>query len=407
MFLLFNRCPQRCIPVVLVVVSLFLHNGVASAQCNFGNQRQPTFAELFSQAEASVVARWVASQEGSEETEGRTAFRVQRILNGNQVAGIDQLIIADDYLQARPVDSFLVLGSKSTETNRIEWYPLFEASPTKMLYILQAPPSEAPQIKRLAYFINFIEHSDSLISKDALAEVNKSALKDFQELASQLPHDQIRKWVSIPTNTEGTRLGVYSKMLGVCGDASDAILLEKRILTKTDEFRTGIDAVMFGYLLLRREKGLEILEKSKMLDKTVPFSETYSAMQALRYMWGDGKDAIPHDRLRQSMRILLDRPEMADLVITDLARWKDWSVHDRLVEMYQDNAHAKSVKRAIIRFMLKSSTDDSVDKNGQVPPHVAKGLNTLRELREKDPQTVREAERFFILTPPTSSNPSS
>jgi hypothetical protein len=107
------------------------------------------------------------------------------------------------------------------------------------------------------------------------------------------------------------------------------------------------------------------------------------------------------------MRILLDRPEMADLVIMDLTRWKDWSVHDRLMEMYANKDLAKSVKRAIIRFMLRSSTDDSVDQNGQVPPHVAKGLNALRELREKDPQTVREAERFFILSQPKQSNPSS
>ena len=33
---------------------------------------------------------------------------------------------------------------------------------------------------------------------------------------------------------------------------------------------------------------------------------------------------------------MLDRPELADLVIPDLARWKDWASMDRLVQMFKD-----------------------------------------------------------------------
>ncbi len=37
------------------------------------------------------------------------------------------------------------------------------------------------------------------------------------------------------------------------------------------------------------------------------------------------------------MRMLLDRPELADLVIADLARWEDWSVQDKLMAMQVQN----------------------------------------------------------------------
>ena len=33
---------------------------------------------------------------------------------------------------------------------------------------------------------------------------------------------------------------------------------------------------------------------------------------------------------------MLDRPQLADLVIPDLARWEDWSVMDRLVELFKN-----------------------------------------------------------------------
>ncbi|GIS58489.1 MAG: hypothetical protein CM1200mP2_07140 [Planctomycetaceae bacterium] len=103
---------------------------------------------------------------------------------------------------------------------------------------------------------------------------------------------------------------------------------------------------MSGYLLLVGEKGLPLIEQLKLKNqflvdangkvltdkkgrkKLVPFSETYAAMQALRFMWSYADGRIAKPRLGQSMRILLDRPKLADLVIADLARWKDWSIRE-------------------------------------------------------------------------------
>jgi hypothetical protein len=297
-----------------------------------------------------------------------------------------------------------LLGTKSTETNGIDWDEPFVVSPKTLEYIIRAPAPQVPVAKRLPYFVKFFGDSDPIIAEDACHEFARASFKDIQAFAPQLPRDEIRKWLNNPEIAEFP-LDMYGRLLGICGDASDAALMEKLILIKSDEARFGIDGVMCGYLLIMKEKGLEVLEKSKLLDKGVPFSEIFSVIHALRFMWTYGGDAISRDRLRQSMRILLDRPEIAEFAIADLARWKDWSIQDRLMEMYPGGE--MSVKRAIIRFMLTSSNDDSVDKNGQIPAHVAKGLKALQELREKDPQTVGEAERFFILTPPKSSNPSS
>jgi hypothetical protein len=47
------------------------------------------------------------------------------------------------------------------------------------------------------------------------------------------------------------------------------------------------------------------------------------AVQALELVWCSNNGRIDPERLRQSMRRLLERPGFTDLVIADLALWKD------------------------------------------------------------------------------------
>ena len=125
---------------------------------------------------------------------------------------------------------------------------------------------------------------------------------------------------------------------------------------------------MSGYLIITGEEGLKVLEDEKMKKKTfvdkdgeeqkLPFSEVYATMQTLRFLWTYEPDRIPKSRLKQSMRTLLDRPELADLVIADLARWKDWEVQEQLMAMYdEEDFDIPSIKRAIVRYMFYCSKD--------------------------------------------------
>ena len=132
-------------------------------------------------------------------------------------------------------------------------------------------------------------------------------------------------------------------------------------------------------------------------------------MMGLRFMWQYGTGRIPNERLMQSMRILLERPELADLVIADLARWNDWSVQDRLMDIYgKGDYNIPSIKRAIIRYMLASTQHKTAGAAGvpSAPPkpagdishdYVERGKRDLEQLRKRDPKTVKEAERFFFV----------
>jgi hypothetical protein len=182
-------------------------------------------------------------------------------------------------------------------------------------------------------------------------------------------------------------------LLGLCGNDDDAKLLAARIAPDSDQFRLGLDGMISGYLLLTGSSGLDKIDdwKFKIHDGKKPaFSETYAAIMAVRFMWEFSSGKISNERLQQSMRLLLDQPDLAVLVITDLSRWKDWSIQGRLMSLYgQGNYNTPSVKHSIIRYMM-ASAESKADAQS-----AARGKKYLEELRKKDPRTVREAQRVF------------
>jgi hypothetical protein len=100
------------------------------------------------------------------------------------------------------------------------------------------------------------------------------------------------------------------------------------------------------------------------------------------------------------MRLLLDRRDVIDLVIADLSRWKDWSIQDRLMELYdtefEDPVIQRGVRSAIIRYMLVCAKDVPKGHEGSPPEHVVQAKRHLDVLRSKDAAAVKNAERFVF-----------
>lgn len=395
-FLKLNRFRAVFAAVALLLLALISPSPQAWA-CPFCGVAQMTLTEQLAQADAAALVQWVGGEKDTEAKPGNTTYQVKQVVKGPKSLAKDQKVTLDRYRTAKPGDLFFLLGTDLGDGKGLEWGSPLEVSETSFNYMAQAPSPEAPPAKRLAYFLKFLEFPDPIISNDAFGEFANAQYKDVEQLAPQLPKEKIRQWIANP-ETQATRLGLYGMMIGLCGDETDAEALEKRILVQTDEFRLGIDGLMGGYLLIKKDKGLDVLDKHKLQNKKIPFSETFAAMQALRFMWTYGTGRIAPERLQQSMRILLDRPEMADLVIADLARWKDWTVQDKLMKMYGEGEYnIPSIKRAIVRYMLVSSKDVANSGGATVPPHATNGQKLLEELRKKDPKTVSEAERFFVV----------
>ena len=87
------------------------------------------------------------------------------------------------------------------------------------------------------------------------------------------------------------------------------------------------------------------------------------------------------DRLKQGMRLMLDRPELADLVIPDLARWEDWTITDKLVDLFK-NADEKTswVRVPVVQYLL-ANPDPKMEE-------------LISELEKIDGDAVRRAKFF-------------
>lgn len=382
----------------LIFTVLFTSAARITTACPFCSAPSLTLSEQVAQSDAVALVSWVEGAMGKDQDPGSTVYEVVQLVKapkGTVEKGSKVTLVR--YRAGKPGDLFMLLGTKGMKENTLDWGSPTEVTDTSFQYIAQAPSPEAPTQKRLAYFLKFLEFPDPLVSNDAYGEFANAPYKDIAPLAPQFPREKLRQWVS-SAETSPTRLGLYGLLLGLCGTAEDAEVMEKKISTPTQELRLGIDGVMSGYLLLTGDQGLDKIDELKLADKKEPFSETYAAMQALRFMWTYAEGKIEKERLRKSMRILLERPELADLVIADLARWEDWSIQNRLMELYDaKDFKIPSIKRAIVRYMLQSSKFEASGPNVEPPAHVVAGRKHLEVLREKDPKTVKEAERFFFL----------
>ena len=401
------RQPARSALAILAATALLLAAPAGALACPFCSAPSLTLSQQVAESDAVVLVKWVSgtkpvqSESGAVSTERQpasTVFEVVQIVKAPSGALKEgEKITLPLYTAARPGDLFVLMGTRGTG---IEWTTPLEVSKDGFKYIAGAPAPDLPAEKRLSYFLKYLEHPDQLVANDAYGEFANAPYEDIVKLKDEMPREKIRQWVVSP-DTNVARLGLYGLFIGLCGTEDDAKLIEKKITEPTQDFRLGIDGIMSGYLVLTGEKGLDLIEGAKLSpgkDQKVPFSETYAAMQALRFMWTYGEDRIEKERLRQSMRLLLERPELADLVIADLARWQDWSVQDRLMELYgKDGYDIPSIKRAIVRYFLVASKEDQKDQEGNEPKHVAQAKKHLEALRERDPKTVKEAERFFFI----------
>jgi hypothetical protein len=360
------------------------------------NVLTPTLSERFAQADAAVLARFVKSNRVSddEKTPASATLEVLNVARGKK-RGLKTgtPITLPIYVDGDAGSLYFVtarLHDKKTKGKpELKWVDPTEVSETAYHYIVQAPSPEVPAPKRLKYFLRFFEFPDATVADDAYNEFAKAAFKDVKAAGDAFSRKDLRKWL-LDKKTPQQHIGLYGIMLGICGKKDDVPLLEKKLRHTKDEFRMGIEGVIAGYLMLTGDKGMTLIDETK-LTGNVPFGETYMAIQALRIMWTYGEGKVSSERLKKSMRLVLDKPAFAELVLPDLARWNDWSAMDRVVTLYDDKAYnAAGFKRAAILYLLAAS------KAKPAGPHIAAAKKHLAEIRQRDPKNYRAAVRLAI-----------
>jgi hypothetical protein len=197
------------------------------------------------------------------------------------------------------------------------------------------------------------------------------------------------EWIKDP-QMPADRRRLYLVMLGVCGSEKDVPMLESMLRSTKKEARTGLDSLIACYLTLAGKDGLETVDELFLANKQSEYADTYAAIMAIRFH-GTETDVIPRAALVESLHHVLERPDLADLVIPDLARWSDWSQIDRLVELFKEaDPNDNWVRVPVVNYMRACPL-----------PKAKQAMETLKEI---DPDAVKRANTFFSApVPPAES----
>ena len=368
-------------------VAWLVLSGVAGA-CPFCSAVSQTLSEEMASMDAAVIAELVSvppeRPAGSDEPLAKASFRIREILKGKSQLGDRKSVEIVYYGKGKPGDLFLI---EAVDPPRLMWSTPLTLTSRSAAYVRRLPKLAKEGPARLEFFLAYLEDKEDILSRDAYDEFARAPYETVQGLAKQLDHDQLIKWIADP-DIPASRRRLYFTLLSVCGGKADNPFLEGLMQSSDKKSKAGLDALTACYMTINGPDALPLVEKLFLKNPEAEYAETYSVIQAIRFH-GMYAKSIPRERLLVSLRLVLDRPPVADLVIPDLARWEDWTQIDRLSELFRKADEKTSWVRVPIVNYLRACPLPQAKKR-------------LEELEKIDPGAVRRAKTFFPFDTGTS-----
>jgi len=377
-----TRITQSLAIMAILVASLLVAN-IASA-CPFCPQVAKTFSQEFESSDVVVIAELLKpppppslDSSGSVDQAAIAKFEVSEIIKGESHTKRGATIATAYFGDGKTGETFLLMGA---DPQQIVWTTPLPVNDQAIKYFEDLKGLPAEGADRLAFFQKYLEHQNDMLARDAFDEFARAPYDAVKALAPQMEHDQLVTWIE-DIDIPASRRRLYLTMLGTCGSEKDLPWLENMLKSDDRKVKAGLDAMIACYLTLGGEKQLPVIDELFMKNKDAEYADTYAAIMALRFH-GNEDDIIPRDKLVRSFRYMLERPQLADLVIPDLAKWEDWESMDKLVTLFK-TADEKSnwVRVPVINYLR------------QCPRPEAK--KHLEELQKIDPKAFQRANTFF------------
>ncbi len=228
----------------------------------------------------------------------------------------------------------------------------------------------------LLHAAKHLDDADPQIAEEAFLLFAKADDKIISQVAKKLTAETLRKLVKTP-DLEPERLGMYAYLLGACGDSGDVELLRSLLKNPAPRFFRAYEGILAGYITLQPKEGWSFAQETLKSDKN-SFVLRYAVLRALRFFYNANPDEYA-DHVLTGEALAIAQPDIADVAIQDLMRWKRWE-HTKLIVSCYDKASHQSpiVKNSLVRYALAC-------------PHAeAKAL--VERVRRQDPKLVRYLE---------------
>ena len=377
--------------ITLAVLTLY---GVASAEaamaCPFCSASSQTFAEELATMDVAVIATLVKlppqSTKAGDDLQKAT-FEVAQVIKGEGLVKAKEKIETLYFGDGTLGKSFLVMGISPPATMWSTPLPLTDRGIKYLTELVKLPKDGA---ERLIFYQQFLEDADEMLARDAYDEFARAPYSQLKAIKPELKHKQVVEWIKNP-EIPASRRRLYLVILGITGTEKDLPMIEEFMTSSDRKAKSGLDALIACYLTLKGESGLPLVEKLFLANDKADYADTYAAIMAIRFHGSEG-GVMDSKRLVKSLHHMLERPELADLVIPDLAKWEDWSVMDKLFDLYKSANDKNSWVRVPVVNYLRACP-------------LPKAKDLLKECETIDPAAVKRANTFFPGTPAAPAPP--
>jgi len=377
---------RRMLVLALIAVTVSLSGFVLQAwACPFCAAVSQTFTEEIDSMDVVAIAQLeftpVRSESGLPADPNaplvKSRFKIVQVLKGSQLLAKKRTVEVLFFGEGKKGDSFLMMA---VDPSNLQWSTPTRLTQRGQKYIqtIMKLPQEGSE--RLVYFQDFLEDKDEMLARDSYDEFAKAPYAAIQKLKPQIKHAKLVSWIKDP-QVPASRRRLYLTMLGVCGDEKDALMLAEMLKSDDRKVKGGLNAMIASYLTLVGPKGMTLIEDLYLKNAKSEYADTYAAIMALRFH-GTEAEIIPQKRIIEGLRHMLERPDLADLVIVDLARWEDWEAMPRLLKLFKEADEKSSwVRVPIVRYLMACPLPEA--------------KQALEECRQIDAGSVKRAETFF------------
>ncbi len=389
----FSLLLTPCFILALAVfITLTSKPAAANSVCPFCTPVAPTFAAEMSSTDAVVIAKLVkrgkreaasnkianelgiASQTPS--SVGKSELEIVKVLKGEKFLKAGDMIEAYVFGDAIKGDSFFITG---VEPPAFSWSTL-KANKRVVDYVskITSLPVDGPE--RLTFFLNYLEDDEEILARDSYDEFALAPFSDVKGIKKLVDIKKIRRWIE-DEDIPASRKGLYFTLLGIAGGPTDADFLEKLMRSADERKKTALDSMIACYVTLKGAEGLKLINELFLANKDASYSDSFAAIAALRFHSTEAK-VLKKEQIVGSLRYMLDRDDLADLVIADLARMEDWSVIDKLVKLFKAaDPETSWVRMPIVNYLRACP--------------LPKAKTVVAELEKLDPKTFKRARAFF------------
>jgi hypothetical protein len=376
---------------------------VSIEPCRAFDSPPPTLGQQIKTAHVTAFARLIDTSNhpsiGTDEpldatTESRKSrFQIVEVLKGQEILG-DTREVELSYTGALPPQTLFWL--QGWHDKELTWVVTWALNEHESHYLRQLAKLPERGCERMTFFLGHIRDDHILLADDARRELGSVSYRELKSLRDSLDSNQLIDCLSDVRMPERFR-PLYLTLLSIAERPEPRIevieMLEAMLAAPADEQPSSIlRSQITCYLTLKGPDGLPLIEDRFLKNKYCHFSETNAAVLALRFH-GDEEQIIPKERLLIAFRLLLDRREVSDLVVPDLARAEDWSVLPRLVALAKDSDEKSYwVRTPVIQYLMACPLPEAaaaVEEFKQLDPEAVERANFLaaRDASAKQPPT--------------------